>query len=178
MIEVITGPAPATTVVGGPVSAGGLYTLLVTNPATGCTATATASVSVNNTPPTAVLTGGTITCTNPTVTLSTAGSSSGAGFTQVITGPAPATTVVGGPVSAGGVYTLRVTNTANGCTATATASVSVNNTPPTAVLTGGTITCASPTVTLSTAGSSSGAGFNSVITGPCLLYTSDAADER
>src|SRR6476659_9123683 len=131
--SVITGPAPATTVVGGPVTAGGVYTLKVTNTVNGCTATATASVSVNNTPPTAVLTGGTITCANPSVTLSTAGSSSGAGFSSVITGPAPATTVVGGPVSAGGVYTLTVSNATTGCTATATASVSVNTTPPTAI---------------------------------------------
>src|SRR5215203_2047263 len=41
--------------------------------------------------PTAVLTGGTITCTNPSVTLSTAGSSSGAGVTYTFRGPAPST---------------------------------------------------------------------------------------
>ncbi|MGZ3975778.1 MAG: hypothetical protein ACXVMI_16025, partial [Flavisolibacter sp.] len=140
--------APATTTVSGPVSAGGTYKLLVTNTTNGCTATATASVSVNNTPPTAVLTGGTITCANPTVTLSTTGSSSGAGFTQLITGPAPATTTVSGPVSAGGVYTLKVTNTTNGCTATATASVSTNTTAPVATATGNTITCGNTTTTV------------------------------
>ena len=158
---VFTGPAPSTSVVTNPVTVGGVYTLTITN-TTGCTATATASVSTNTTAPTAVLTGGTITCANPTVTLSTAGSSSGAGFTQTITGPAPATTVVGGPVSVGGVYTLKVTNTNNGCTATATASVSVNNTAPGATATGGTITCTTTSVNL-TGGPS---GFSYSWTGP------------
>src|SRR4029079_10047899 len=106
--------------------------------------------------PLAVLTGGTITCTNTSVTLSTAGSSSGAGVSYVFRGPAPSTAIVTNPVTAGGVYTLTV-RIAPGCTSSATASVSVNTTPPTAVLTGGTITCTNPTVTLNTTGSSSGA---------------------
>ncbi|MGZ3952151.1 MAG: hypothetical protein ACXVBZ_12180, partial [Flavisolibacter sp.] len=61
--------------------------------------------------PTAVAQGGTITCTNTSVALGTAGSSTGTGVTYVWTGPAPSTSVVsGGIATAGGVYTLTVTN--------------------------------------------------------------------
>ena len=160
---VIRGPAPNTTVVSGPVSAGGVYTLTVTN-TTGCTSSATASVSVNNTAPGATATGGLVTCTTTSTTL-TGGP---AGFNYSWTGPGGFTSAVQSPtgVTAAGVYTLRVTNPANGCTSTATASVTVNTTPPIAMATGGTITCGNTTTTVSGAGSSTGAGFTYLWSGP------------
>ena len=51
-------------------------------------------------------------------------------------------------VNAPGTYTLRVTNTQNGCSATAITSVSRQNTPPSLEVQGGTLTCLSPAVIL------------------------------
>jgi hypothetical protein len=142
------------------VTAGGLYTLRVTNPANGCTSTATASVTVNTTPPGATASGGLVTCTTTSTTL-TGGP---AGFNYAWTGPGGFTSAVQSPtgVTAAGTYTLTVTNPANGCTSTATASVTVNNTPPGATASGGLVTCTTTSTTL-TGGP---AGFNYSWTGP------------
>ena len=68
-------------------------------------------------------------CGNTTTTVSGAGSSTGAGFTYLWSGPGTITngTTLTATVNAAGTYTLRVTNSANGCTATATASVTKQN---------------------------------------------------
>jgi predicted RNA-binding protein with TRAM domain len=107
------------------VTAGGQYTLTVTNTTNGCTATASASVSVNQTPPTAQASGGTIPCGQASIQISGTGSSTGQHFTYMWSGPGTITngTTLSPTVNAGGTYTLTVTNTTNGCTATATASV-------------------------------------------------------
>jgi hypothetical protein len=157
-----TGPGGFTSAVQSPtgVTAAGTYTLVVTNPANGCTSTATASVTVNNTPPGATATGGLVTCTNTSTTLA----GGPAGFNYAWTGPGGFTSAVQSPtgVTAAGTYTLVVTNPANGCTSTATASVTVNNTPPGATATGGLVTCTTTSTTL-TGGP---AGFNYAWTGP------------
>jgi hypothetical protein len=121
-----TGPGGFTSTAQSPtgVTAAGTYTLRVTNPANGCTSTATASVTVNTTPPVATATGNTITCGNTTTTVT---GTPATGVSYLWTGPGvvSGSTQATATVNAGGVYTLKVTSTANGCTATATASVSV-----------------------------------------------------
>ncbi len=145
------------------VNAAGTYTVTVTNQATGCTATATAAISENKTPPTAGIAapgGQSITCVQPLVTLQGSG-----GGTYTWAGPngyqfnGPNATV-----NVAGTYTLTVTNPANGCTGSATAGVSENKTPPIAAIspTGAQITCAQPSAVLqgSGGGSYSWAGPN------------------
>ncbi|MFN0176485.1 MAG: choice-of-anchor V domain-containing protein [Saprospiraceae bacterium] len=115
------------------VNACGTYILTVTNSTNGCTASSSTSVTCNTTPPNAAATGGTISCNNSTVTLQ--GSSSTSGVTFHWSGPGinPGNQDQQNPtVDQVGVYTLTVTDPANGCTKTATATVVGNTTPPTA----------------------------------------------
>ncbi len=147
-------------------NAAGNYTVTVTNPANGCTATDVAVVTVNTTPPNANAgLDQTITCTTPTLNLS--GSSSTGGVTCAWTGPG---ITAGGTtwtptVNAGGSYTVTVTNPANGCTSTDVVVVNLNNTPPNSNAgLDQTLTCLITSLNLS--GSSSTPGVNYNWTGP------------
>jgi len=134
----------------------GNYVVTATD-ANGCTKAATVNITGNTTPPISNAgPNGTITCAVPQISLDGTGSSTGANFTY-------AWTTVGGNIVSGsntltplvngcGSYTILVTNTSNGCTATATTTVVCNTTAPSASATGGTITCNDANVTL--AGSS------------------------
>ncbi|MFN3851730.1 MAG: CUB domain-containing protein [Spirosomataceae bacterium] len=128
----------------------GVYTVTVTS-AQGCSATATANVIVNTLPAPAVT--GTTVCVGGTITLNASG-----GTNYNWNGP-NGFTATGATVSRtsaiatmAGVYTITVTN-ANGCTATTTAAVAVNNLPiPTA--TGSTVCVGSPVNLTSSGGNS------------------------
>ena len=145
------------------VNAPGSYTLIVTNGDNNCTATATVSVSANNTPPTAVIAPPPqITCIVTEVEINGNGSSQGPNFSYEWSGPniICCETTLNPQVNGGGTYTLTVTNSENGCTATASVNVVENNTPPNAVAnTPGNISCTTPTFTLSGAGTSQGPGI-------------------
>lgn len=110
------------------VAAAGTYTLTVTAP-NGCTKTATAVVAENTTPPMAVANAnGVLNCNAASVLLSGSGSSTGAQVVyawtttngQITAGETSLTPTVNEP----GTYTLTVTNNANGCTNTASTTVS------------------------------------------------------
>lgn len=120
-------PTGSTTVV----SSGGTYTLAVTNPTNSCIATTTIAVVANNSPPN-VNAGPDkiIGCSMTTVTLNGSSGTSGVTFSWTPGGSTPtnSTTVV----SSAGTYTLKVTNPANSCVATATVGVTNNTTPPNA----------------------------------------------
>ncbi len=102
--------------------------MVVTNPANGCTASATAIVTQNITSPVASIAApGHLNCVTSSLQLNGAASSQGANFAYQwtttngnITAGANTLTPT---VNAAGLYTLLVTNTTNGCTATATATV-------------------------------------------------------
>jgi gliding motility-associated-like protein len=119
--------------------AAGLYELLVTNTENGCTNTASVDVLADQEFPAASASApDAIDCFNSEVNISGVGSSVGGAFTyqwttsngEIISGADALNPLVG----AGGEYELLVTNTENGCTATASTSVEANNTPPTAAL--------------------------------------------
>jgi hypothetical protein len=116
-----------------PVTEPGSYLLTVTG-TNGCTGQAGAVVTEDRDLPTAIAsTSNVIDCTNPTTTLSAAGSSSGSGFTYAWTGPGGSLVGSGNTVTniaVTGVYTLTVTNTLTGCTATATTLVTDNQNLP------------------------------------------------
>ncbi len=129
--HIVSGNLTATPIV----DAAGVYTLTVTNPVNGCTAIDTANVTLNNTAsnanagPDKVLT-----CITTSIALSGSSSTAGAAFSWAASGGG--NIVSGGntatpTIDAAGIYTLTVTNPANGCTATDAANVTLNNTLPT-----------------------------------------------
>ncbi len=129
------------------VSATGTYTVTITNSTNNCTASATTSVTLNNTPPNVSTLGDTISCITPVATLT--GNSTTNNATFAWAGPGGFNSSQQNPTTdTAGVYTLTVTNPANGCTATATATVLGNTNLPTATAVGGTISCAMPNLDL------------------------------
>jgi hypothetical protein len=99
------------------VTTGGTYTLTVST-GSGCTGTAMVDVVENKIAPSATAgVSGTLTCATASVTLQ--GSSTTSGVTYGWTGPGGFSSTSQNPVvSTPGVYTLVVTNTANGCVST------------------------------------------------------------
>ncbi len=137
----------------------GTYTLTIKNPVNGCTGTASATALQNITPPNASASGGTKTCSSPSVTLM--GNSSTPGVTYSWTGPNGFVSGQQNPsVIVVGTYTLKVTNSVNGCTATATAAVSQNITPPSVSATSAIITCANPLAKITTTFAPQGLSFS------------------
>jgi hypothetical protein len=121
------------------------YTVTVTN-ASGCTATATRTVTIN-TLPTAAVTGTNTICPGASTTLTASGGtsyawSSGQNTAAITVSPASATT-----------YTVTVTG-ANGCTATASRTVTLNSVPNAQII-GGTEVCAGGSTTLFASGGTS-----------------------
>ncbi len=130
------------------VNAAGTYTIQVTNNTNGCTATASTTVSSNIDPPNVSASGGTLTCTTTSLTITA--NSNTPNVTYSWSGPGGFTSNQQNPtVNLAGNYVVTVTNPANSCTNTATATVNQNNTPPTADATvNGPLTCATTSVQL------------------------------
>jgi len=130
------------------VNTAGVYTVVVTDPATGCATNSTVSVTSNSTLPviTSATSSGSITCTVLTSTL--IGTS--AGNTLTWNGGALVNATNPSTVNASGNYTLTSTNAANGCVTTSVVSVTSNTTLPviTSVTSSGSITCSVLTSTL------------------------------
>lgn len=111
----------------------GVYTLSVTADTNSCVSTATVTVQQNITPPTATIAApGNLNCNTASLQLNATGSSQGGNFNytwttsdgMIMSGGNTLTPLIG----AAGTYQLLVTNTNNSCTATA--SVTVVQTPP------------------------------------------------
>ncbi len=150
------------------VNAAGTYTLTVTNPGNGCTATDQAVVSLNNTVPNVNAgSDAIITCSSTTVQLSGSSSTSGVNFNWTGTGITAGGTTLTPTINTAGNFTLTVTNPVNGCAATDIATVTTNTTLPNASAgSNQTITCTNPSVTLG--GSSSTPGVSFSWTGPSI----------
>lgn len=132
----------------------------------GCTRVTTFTINANLTPPTAVAgPPGTLTCVQTTVTLNGTGSSSGPNFSYLWTASAGGNIVSGAntlmpTVNAAGTYTLQVTNSTNGCTSTASTTVTSNINPPDISATGGTLTCASNSVVITANSNTPGVSYS------------------
>ncbi|MFC2104269.1 PKD domain-containing protein [Bacteroidota bacterium] len=170
-----TGPVGATysdnTALSTTVDISGTYTITATNQY-GCTVTDNIAVTSNTTAPTITVVDpatNDITCASPTVTLS-GGTSTGTA-TLLWTGPVGSTitnpTTINPTVDLAGVYTLTVTDAANGCTATDNVTVSDNFDSPNISVTdpaADELTCDDTQVQLST--STPVAGVTYAWTGP------------
>lgn len=127
-----TGPNNFNSAIQNPVvNTEGTYSLVVTNPLNGCSSTATAPVALNNAAPgSAIATAGNLNCNNAQVQLDGTASSQGSNFTynwtsangNIVSGANTLTPVVNMP----GTYLLHVSNTQNGCTATANTNIIQN----------------------------------------------------
>ena len=146
------------------VNAAGIYTLKVTNTTTGCTATASTNVTSSIVPPTATTTGGQLTCTTTSVGLTASTNAAQPAFAW--SGPGFNSTLQNPVVTQAGTYTVTVTNTANGCTKTATATVTQNTTIPSVTASGGVISCTNPNVTLGVTTNAAQPAY--LWSGPCL----------
>lgn len=138
----------SSTTIGNPVaSQQGTYTVVVTDGVTGCTNSATVTITGNTTPPSASANGGTLTCS--ATALNVTASTNVPAATYAWAGPNGFSSNVQNPsVTEPGTYTVTITSSANSCTATATTTVNLNDTPPNATANGATISCATPNVSL------------------------------
>jgi hypothetical protein len=163
----------------------GTYTIVVTNPANGCTDVDEVFVENNISYPEALIADpGQLDCNNPTLDLDATASDpgfNGAGLIYQWTGPSGGINSGGsGPspvIDQPGTYTLVVRNNTSQCTDVATVIVGIDIAPPTAVATPlGTLTCQFPTVEVSGNGSSSNWPFFYEWSGPGIVggqYTLD-----
>ncbi|MES2761474.1 MAG: PKD-like domain-containing protein [Bacteroidota bacterium] len=102
----------------------GVYNVIVLNTATGCTATATAfTVTGNTTPPTVTTSNTTIPCGSPSVTIGANASNVSYSWSTsngtILSGPGSSSPIAG----SAGDYVVTVTDNTNGCTNTATVTV-------------------------------------------------------
>ncbi len=144
------------------ISEGGIYILIITNTLNGCTASDESEVTLDGNLPIADAgPNQTINCDISSVTLDGSNSSSGSGIEYQWFDPngQPMGNVLMQTVSVGGIYSLNVNDTNNGCEITATVEVVVDTILP--VADAGqdkTITCGQPSVVLG-GNSSMGAEF-------------------
>ncbi|MFN0175001.1 MAG: beta strand repeat-containing protein, partial [Saprospiraceae bacterium] len=150
------------------VTALGTYTVTVLNPANGCTSSATATVNGDLTAPTAGAAGDTITCFQPSVTIDGSTNAPVPAWNWAGPGINPGNQTVENPtVLLSGTYSVTVTNTANGCTATANTVVDLNNSIPSASAgPNDTLTCLAPNTILLGSGSAGGQPITFSWTGP------------
>jgi hypothetical protein len=150
------------------VSSPGTYIVTATNPTTGCTSTASTIVTQDTARPvalttTAVPVSAQLTCTNSSVTFTAGSSTPGLSYTWSGPGGAlPSSSVA--TVSAAGTYTLTATNPVNGCTASASSTVTQNIAAPGGVTTTATpttaqITCVYPSVLLTSGSTTPGVTY-------------------
>lgn len=153
------------------VSSAGQYLLTLTDPVSGCNSTATAVVSQTTTPPTGITASlGNVNCLAQTQQL--LGTANETSVTYSWSGPSGFSSSLQNPsVSQLGNYVLTVTNTANGCIATATINVP-SLVIPVATATGGTLSCASTSVQLQ--GSATPANSTIIWNGPNGFTSTEA----
>lgn len=148
------------------VSTVGEYLFTITDTMTTCTTVAVAEVLENTTPPVVETSGGILTCTHSTVTLTATAESADVIFTW--SGPNGFSSFEPNPeVSEAGEYTLEAIDTLTGCVAAAIETVGIDTLAPTADAgTGGTLTCAVPSLLLDGSASSQGDDY-------AYLWTTD-----
>ncbi len=147
------------------VDSAGTYTVVLLNPANGCTSTASVSVISNLTPPVALADpAGQITCQSPSVTLTGGSAGPGLGYHwtasdggNIVSGENTLAPVV----NSAGLYTLMVLDSINGCVSSASTIVAADTNVVQVVANApDLITCNVGTVALNSIGSSDGAAIS------------------
>ncbi|MBK6995390.1 MAG: T9SS type A sorting domain-containing protein [Lewinellaceae bacterium] len=141
----------------------GTYIITVRSIGNGCTATAEFVIMQDATIPIATaVANGMISCNVPAAQLSSAGSSSGPNIAMLWTGPGGFTFDIPNPqVFIPGIYTLLVTNTQNGCTASTQVEVFSDGSVPVVNATAsGQLNCSNQSVQLNSGNSDPGASYN------------------
>ncbi len=151
-----------------------IYTVTVTDAANGCTNTATSQVDASANVPAATIsvtsTNSVITCQSASVTLTASVTPAGTySYTWSTTGNLASETV-----SAVGVYSVIVLNTATGCSVSAQYTVSSNTTPPTAIVSNTVIPCGSPSVTIGASSSATNASYSWTTLGTGTILSGSA----
>ncbi len=140
------------------INAAGTYTLVVTNNANGCTSSSSTVATSNQQQPTASASGGSITCVNDSATVQVSTNANQATFSWV--GPGGfSSNQASFQTATAGTYSVTVTNTANGCTNTASTQVTVDTLPPQVVVITDTLTCTDTAVVLLTTTNANPATF-------------------
>jgi thiol-disulfide isomerase/thioredoxin len=130
----------------------------------GCFNTSTFEILSTGSPVAQAAASGNLNCAVNQVTVSGAGSATGAGITYLWTTTngsiVSGANTINAVVNSAGTYSLKVTNTNLGCSTTTTTQVNyINNAPVANAGTSQVLTCALPQVTLNGAASSSGTEF-------------------
>jgi hypothetical protein len=157
----------------------GNYTVVVTNPGNGCTASAGASVVADLQPPFLQATGGSLNCATPSIHLNAGNSAANVSFQWngpsgfQSAGPSPA-------VDLPGDYTVTATDIVNQCTSTATVVVEQHMEAPAVQIEGSTqVNCSHPDIILTAQTSAPSATFqwsgpNGLLTSGPMLAVSDS----
>jgi gliding motility-associated-like protein len=144
------------------VNAAGTYTLTVTNTASGCTSVTTTNITSNVAVPNSSAVGGPqINCTTSSSTVNGSSTTAGVNYSWTGAGIVSGANTATATVNAAGVYTLTVTDPANGCTSTATATITSNGAVPNVSTTAGPqINCLSNTTTVNASSTTAGVTYN------------------
>ena len=162
------------------VDLGGMYTLLIEDTLTNCASSASVEVLWDTIRP--VANAGiaeVLNCDSTTIEIGGVESAMGPDFTYEWSGPAGGF-VAGNEapfveVSLAGAYTLLVTDTTNGCTASSTTTVFLNDDPPVAEAgPNRELNCAAPVVVLDGTGSTSNFNTTYAWEGPCVPSPADS----
>jgi hypothetical protein len=134
------------------VSLVGNYMVTATKTSNGCTSFANTTVVKDTIVPANVnaVASGILNCVNANVTLTGSSLTPGVAYSWTGPGLGASTTTQNVTTNAVGVYNLKVTNTTNGCFATASVTVDQDHTVPGSVLasSGPTLTCSAPNTTV------------------------------
>lgn len=135
----------------------GNYVLVITDPSNGCTSSNFTTVNSTKTTLSVNTTGGKITCSNPSVTL-TANAAGAVGYNW--TSSTFNSTQQNPSVTTQGTYTVIATDI-NGCTGSAQATVTSDTQKPSVTASvNGSISCSNPNVTLTASSSTSGLSYS------------------
>ena len=140
---------------------GGVYTLLVVDTITTCSASFSLEINDNTEGPSLVLTGGELNCNIVAVAISSVTTSGDAVYAW--SGPNGFSSILQNPVVAeAGSYTLVLTDTLTGCTSVDSVVVAIDTLPPSIVIaTTDILTCESPIISIdATASTSVNTSFN------------------
>ncbi|MES2760965.1 MAG: gliding motility-associated C-terminal domain-containing protein [Bacteroidota bacterium] len=132
------------------VSAGGNYTLTLTDPANSCTTAAVVAIIQNTVTPVATgAVSGVLNCTLTSVNASATTTMNPVSYTWSGAGITSATNISTVTANQPGTFNYTVTNTSNGCSTTGSQSITQNTVAPNVTVSATqTITCASPTVSI------------------------------